>query len=234
MNEFLSDGNRRNFLGKMLSGIAVIVSSALFPVIQKVFAMGDKEYPQGMREIQGDVRINGKPAAAGHIVKPGDTVTTGADSSATFVIGNSAYLIRENSSLAVGGEKGDTENILRILSGKMLSVFGSGKKTVHTPTAVMGVRGTGLYVEADPTRTYLCLCYGVVDIKCRISGEEETLKATYHESPRYIYASGAISGLINIAPMLNHTDAELISLETLVGRKPPFVKNGISKRGGNY
>lgn len=233
MKEFLSDGTRRNFLTQMLSGIAMIVSSVLFPVIQKCFAMGDKEYPQGIREIQGDVKINGKPAAVGDMIQPGDIVTTGADSSATFIIGNSAYLVRENSSLAVGGENDQSENILRMLKGKMLSVFG-GEKTIYTPTAVMGVRGTGLYVEAEPSRTYLCLCYGAVDVECRVSGEKQTLKAAYHESPRYIYGSGARSGLINIAPMLNHTDAELILLESLVGRKPPFVKNGVYNKGGNY
>ena len=27
-------------------------------------------------------------------------------------------------------------------------------------------------------------------------------------------------------PFLNHTDAELIMLEALVGREPPFVKDG--------
>jgi hypothetical protein len=33
--------------------------------------------------------------------------------------------------------------------------------------------------------------------------------------------------MIMRAPVLNHTDAELILLESLVGRQPPFIGQGV-------
>jgi hypothetical protein len=47
----------------------------------------------------------------------------------------------------------------------------------------------------------------------------------HHEQPRYILASGAPQMILR-APVVNHTDAELILLEGIVGRQPPFVGQG--------
>jgi hypothetical protein len=33
--------------------------------------------------------------------------------------------------------------------------------------------------------------------------------------------------MVMAAPVLNHTDAELILLESLVGRQPPFIGTGV-------
>ena len=55
----------------------------------------------------------------------------------------------------------------------------------------------------------------------------EDVKTRHHESPRYIYKSVQGDGrLIAGAPVINHTDEELILLESLVHRKPPFVGSG--------
>jgi hypothetical protein len=49
----------------------------------------------------------------------------------------------------------------------------------------------------------------------------ETVRTTHHDQPRYIYRSG-MPKPIEHAPVVNHTDAELILLESTVGRKVPF------------
>ena len=57
----------------------------------------------------------------------------------------------------------------------------------------------------------------------------ETVHSTHHSAPRYIYAHGEMPiQMIEPAPVVNHTDAELIMLEALVGRKPPFEEDGPS------
>jgi len=85
-------------------------------------------------------------------------------------------------------------------------------------------------VEAETQRTYVCTCYGVVDITAKAAPEiKETIKTTHHDSPKFVYASGT-NQLITKAPVINHTDAELIMLEKLVWRKPPFVE----EKGGGY
>ena len=53
----------------------------------------------------------------------------------------------------------------------------------------------------------------------------ETVRTRHHEQPRYIMASGAPQMVVP-APVLNHTDAELTMLESVVGRKPPFAAKG--------
>lgn len=195
--------------------------------------MGTRSYPQGMQKIQGEVRINGIPAEIGTPVKQGDVVTTGPDSFAIFVVGKSVYLLRDNTRLELDSEISDKYkekivNILRIISGKMLTVSRHSRKNIITPTAVIGIRGSGIYVEAETERTYICTCYGVVDIDSKASpGIKETVKTKHHEAPRYVYASG-LEQLIVKAPVKNHTDAELIMLESLVWRKPPFTE----KEGG--
>ena len=111
----------------------------------------------------------------------------------------------------------------------MLGVFGRRRrKRIITATAVTGIRGSGVYVESDTERTYLCTCYGIGDLAASADPRvRETVRTTHHESPRFIYGPGAPS-LITRAPVFNHTDAELIMLEAMVGRKPPFVSSGQS------
>jgi hypothetical protein len=47
------------------------------------------------------------------------------------------------------------------------------------------------------------------------------VRTRHHEQPRYIMAQGAPQMIMN-APVVNHTDAELVLLESLVGRSVPF------------
>jgi hypothetical protein len=120
-------------------------------------------------------------------------------------------------------------NGLRIVTGAVLSVFTPNeRKEIRTATAVIGIRGTAVYIEAEPSRTYACTCYGTA-ILAPIAqpSAAETVTTRHHEQPRYIMAAGSPQMLMQ-APVINHTDAELILLETLVGRQPPFIGQGFT------
>ena len=173
----------------------------------------------GMAEVKGEVLINGKRARAGDRLAPGDSVATARGSSAVFVLGRDAFLLRDSSELrtAVGGA---IAGPLRLVTGKLLSVFGRGSRNIVTGTATIGIRGTGIYLEADAQRTYVCTCYGTVDLQANNMPEaRETVQTTHHDAPRYIYAQGEMPiKMIEAAPLINHTDDELIMLEALVGR----------------
>jgi len=120
---------------------------------------------------------------------------------------------------------------MQLVTGKLLSVFGSGReRRLVTATASIGIRGTGAYLEAEPARTYFCLCYGEADVAATMGGARESVNTSHHESPRYIYGDGR-SRTIVPAYMSNHTDSELIMLESLVGRSPP---NTFMQGGGRY
>lgn len=194
-----------------------------------VLAMGRMDYPQGMQTLEGDVKINDIQATVGSIVNIGDTVETGNNSKAVFVMNRSVYLLRNNTSITLTAEQDEStkENIvyiLKLLNGKLLSVFGKGKRRLMTYTAVIGVRGTAVYLESDPERTYVCTCYGKAEIRSRYDKSVREFVRTYHhEKPRFVYGEGVDEMLVE-APVFNHTDKELIMLESLVGRVPPFAR----------
>lgn len=176
---------------------------------------------QGVSRARGDVTINGQAAKQGMQVRPGDKIATGPGGQVVFAVDRDAMLVRENSSVELA------RDALRVISGAVLSVFAPKQpKQIRTPTSTIGIRGTAVYVEVEPQRTYVCTCYGeallepVADPRAR-----ETVRTTHHEQPRYIYAKGAPK-MVTPAPMVNHADAELEMLEALVGRKPPFKGKG--------
>ena len=205
-------------------GLAVLISQAL--------AQGDAK--QGMRRLRGEVLVNGQPANKSTVVRPGDTVTTGANSFATFVVGEDAFLLRSNSRLELSGS-GALATVLRLITGKLLSVYSKGRpREVVGVTATIGLRGTGAYMETGAERTYFCLCYGEAEIvPTAAPDQKETVRTIHHDQPRFIYPAGR-ERVIEKAPVINHRDAELVLLESLVDRVPPFVETDEYKSGVRY
>jgi hypothetical protein len=180
--------------------------AAAMLLVREALAQGRLE--QGVHRRQGDVRLSG------------DGVSTGADGEVVFVVDKDAVLVRRNSELSI------LKTGLRIVTGAVLSVFGGGRRQLRTPTANIGIRGTAVYIEAERSRTYVCTCYGEAVLEPRGDpASRETVRTLHHEQPRYIMAQGAPQRIMP-APVVNHTDAELVFLESLVGRKPPFVGKG--------
>ncbi len=219
------DGSRRRWL---LRAAATLGVSALPFAIGRALAAGERPPAPGLSRAEGDVRINGRAAKQGQLVRPGDAIETGAGSQAVFIVGRDAYLLRAGGRVETSGSELLVDT-LRIVTGKLLSVLGPGAKRIETRTATIGIRGTGIYIEAEPERTYVCTCYGTAELQSSQRPEiRETVTTKHHEQPRYIYggASMPVAQMMGKAPVINHTDAELILLESLVGRKPPFVDSG--------
>ena len=183
-------------------------------------ALAQSSAKQGVRTVQGDMRINGKPAEAGTLVRPGDAIALADGAVATFVVGQDAFLMRGGSRAELIGS-GLLVSAVQLVTGRLLGVFGSGReRRLVTATASIGIRGTGAYMEAEPLRTYFCLCYGTAEVAATMGGARESYSTRHHESPRYIYGDGRKRAIVP-ASVANHTDSELILLESLVGRSPP-------------
>jgi len=229
MEQERAEMERRAFLKKLLA-IGAVGGAASSPLVRQVLAMGEGgQLLEGVRKVQGTVAVNNAAAQVGAIVFPGDVITTGSASLGVFVIGKDAFLVRENSRIELAGEKGGQGpgatkivSSIKVAAGKVLSVFGPGGKRIETVTAIAGVRGTGMYIETDPEVTYLCLCYGGIDLDAKAyPGARKVYNTKHHEQPYYILGAGAKRAFLR-APMMNHSDEELTMLEALVGRKPPF------------
>lgn len=183
-------------------------------------AAGSLPMAAGITGLAGRVTVNGKPVRVGQLISRGDLVETGPGSHVVLVVEKDAFLLRENTRIAFDPE--DITLRLQVLAGKILSVMAQGRtRKVRTPSASLGIRGTGFYIEVEPERTYLCTCYGTVELGPANHAMRETVTTAHHESPRYIY-DRADNAIVK-APVINHTDDELIMLESLVGRRPPFT-----------
>jgi hypothetical protein len=182
---------------------------------------------QSIYRLSGDVRVDGQVATAATAIRAGQTVETGADGEIAFVVNKDAYLLRASSKLVLEPLRNAASTVSRVkmMLGKLLAVFAPGEeRRVETATMVTGIRGTGVYVESDPGQTYFCTCYGIVDIGALgDAASRETIESKHHDQPRYILGKATDGKFIRPAPFINHTDAELMMLEALVGRTPPFV-----------
>src|SRR4029079_9389040 len=177
--------------------------------------------------ISGSVHMNGKPADLKTPIGPGDSVQTGKDAEAVYVVGESSFVQRNGSVVTIYTAKAETMFVtgMRIISGALLSVFPTRRPVrITTQTATIGIRGTGVYLEADPGQTYLCLCYGLAQISPTNDEQNaQTIASKHHDQPLYILSGEKKDENIRKAPFKNHTDQELMLIETLVGRTPPFV-----------
>jgi hypothetical protein len=197
---------------RFLQGAAALL------LVREALAAGTLE--KGVYRVAGEARVSGVAAKRGMEVKTGDAVVTGAGSQIIFVINRDAFLLRASSRLEVGGA---AANVFRMITGALLSVYQPGvRKTLVTQTATIGIRGTAVYVESAADKTYVCTCYGEAElVPLAEPGAAETVRTHHHEQPRYILGKGAQQMMMR-APVVNHTDAELSMLESLVGRGVPF------------
>lgn len=207
--------------GRRSALLALVAAIGAPAAVRLVLAQGAV---QGVRTVKGEVRVNGLPVVPGSLIRPGDTVEVGKDALAAFVVDQNAFLMRSDSRAEFAG--GSVLAAVRLVTGGLLSVFGGGEHRLTTATATVGIRGTGAYMEAEPGRTYFCLCYGTAELTATVGGAKDSYSTTHHESPRYIYGDGRKRSITR-AEVSNHTDAELVLLESLVGRKPPqsFMDN---------
>lgn len=208
-------------LGMLSGGIGwnAAAQASWFGKLPRKIAEGKSIFDFG-----GEVWVNGVAATLETPIRAGDTITTGKNGHVVLAIGDTALALRGKSQLETGGRDLLVTG-LRLLSGGMLSVFGKRREPIElrTPTATIGIRGTGVYSEVDAEKTYLCTCYGTTDIASAVDAKERTqITATHHDAAKYVLNQPEKGQRIIAAPFINHTDIELMTLEALVGRKVPF------------
>ncbi len=232
MNRFdtIEDPRRRQLIEALAVGMALAGLPVGAAVAQGVFGSRPEKLPPGQSvyRLTGTASVNGAAANLRTQVRPGDTIETGKDSEIIFVVGGHSMILRAESRLTIEGERSAAAALLlsamRLLTGKLLSVSRDARMRVTTPTATIGIRGTGFYAEADPEQTYFCTCYGSTEIAANNDpSSTDAVSAKHHDRPLYILAKAPAGRGIRNAPFINHTDQELALIETLVGRTPPFV-----------
>ena len=238
-----SEDPRRSFLIRALS-LGLFTGTGAAQILQSVHALGEvpRKLPDGrsIYKLEGTVTVDGQRASLDTLIAPGSHVSTGAGSQVIFVVANDAFVLRSNSEVRMESSDGLLIEGLRLVSGRILSVFGKSedKRNILTPTATIGIRGTGIYVEAEEEKSYVCTCYGRTRIAATADPNvSKDIVSEHHDEPVYVLQKAAGNKLIVPGPFINHTDAELALIEELVGRTTPFAFSGgayESKRKRSY
>ena len=209
--------NRRDLMRYLAAG----GGAALGNLVSQAFAKGD--IPPGVNRLEGTATVNGRAASVGTPVKVGDRIATGGASQAVIVVGKDAFLMRAQTVIEIKGSEGVLKDML-ISSGRVLSVFSQKPVAIKAATASIGIRGTGAYIEVNPGSVYFCLCYGEALVEGPGMANAKLVQTKHHEQPLLLRDDGGIMR-IEPGPFQNHSDAELILLESLCGREPPFMKD---------
>jgi hypothetical protein len=231
-----ADDDRRDFLVRALSlGWLAGGVGWRTDAFAGIFGELPARLPPGRSifSIDGEVWVNGQPASRDTLIGPDDHVRTGARSSIVAVVGQDALILRERSALQLGAGRA-ARRFFRLVSGAMLTVFGrrEDELEIQAPTVTIGIRGPGVYTEADPEKTYVCTCYGRTLLTASDDpGAREEIVSRHHDAPRYVLARPRNGRRIVPAAFQWHTDLELMTLEALVGREVPFRLEDMEYRG---
>ncbi|MBC7918336.1 MAG: iron dicitrate transport regulator FecR [Rhodoferax sp.] len=172
-------------------------------------------------QLVGDATVNGMRMNREQTIQTGDQVVTGPGSTLIFVLGTSAFHMRQNSMMTVErGASLSAVSLLRLLTGAVVSVWGRGPyRQIVTPTITAGIRGTGVYTEIFDNqggRSYVCNCYGTVDMS---AGNDKALsQADYHQA-FWGEVAPKDGRMLTPAKAINHTDEELEYLARLANQR---------------
>ena len=192
------------------------------------FAGAQAQQRGNVVELRGDALLNGRRLAPDGSVQTGDALETGPGSHLVFVIGGTAFQVRQNTRLVV--ERGASLNavsVLRLLTGAVASVWNrGGSRQIVTPTLTAGIRGTGVYTEVFPEqglRSYFCNCYGEVAMA---AGADRVLSRSDYHQAFWGEVQPRGGRLLTPARAINHTDEELEFLARLVGQRTAWQVAG--------
>ena len=213
-----------------MNRIVKVLAVVLFASGATVFA-ADKA---GIVYIDGDVSMNGSPAAVGDEVLPGAVLTTAKDSVCQIVF-NTKNIIHmaagttlrfDEKVLSRGAtlQKGAIAMVLRNLNPFIAAKPGDELRfTIKTSTTVAGVRGTCFFVAVeDDNNTYVCACNGVLHLE-GIGGQfTQNLASSHHREVRITRSGSGIS--VNAAPLLYHTDQDVEAIAARIGETIDWTK----------
>lgn len=167
-------------------------------------------------ELRGDVLRNGERLTTQHTLTANDRIETGPGSTAVFTVGDSAFMVRQNSRVALESDTPTAARVLRVLSGAVASVWGQGRRPPDRAAhSTAGIRGTGVFQE-QRLRGYFCNCYGTVDLA---AGNESVVSQSSCHQAFWAETAPRNGRLLTPADAINHTDEEMEFLAGLVNQR---------------
>lgn len=230
--------SRRKFL-KGAAAAGLVAASAPLSGLGSFARANAEDKPFAvLQKFTGEVLINGKAAVAKDPISAGDSVRTGKNSTAWVLIqGTAITMIKHLSNVIISGpldKNGAPAGrgaALTIHSGAALNYIHANKKSpypysIKTAAVVAGVRGTTFFVEIfDETRTYVCDCFGNLELTSAAAPKVVKKLTTEHHTALLIGQEGSDEDeLMKPAGLLHHTDEEIADMknvfEDATGLKP--------------
>lgn len=173
-----------------------------------------------IHRLSGKVFINKEPATPDSTIRANDRVTTSRNGRISFSIDGDAFMLKEYTSMIIESKDDSIIDSLRLLTGRLLSVFQTGRKrSIITTNATIGIRGTACFLKALPSNLYYCNCYGKTVLHAK--NMSEVFEATHHNAHQIDFSGDEVMG-VSVAKVIDHDDDELRELEAYVGRVPKF------------
>jgi hypothetical protein len=165
---------------------------------------------------EGKVTLNNRQTSTGDPVPTKSTMVTGPDSGCEIVFDHK-NIIRINENTTVSLDFSQPVKVLDLQQGGIGSVLknleklaGTDSFLVKTNVAVMGVRGTVIFIHADEAETYICDCNGVIYLRDKDNKNRQTVKAAHHAASVFTNENGKI--VVRPGAMKYHTDADMQTL----------------------
>jgi len=193
--------------------IKILTAVFILCLSQAAFAASDGY----IYDLKGPVLINGKLANKSSPVHFGDEVITGSRGRIAIKLDGNVFRMGTSSHLFLPKE---TKNIVvDFIFGSLLAVFRhDANKQIHARTAVLGVRGTGLFLKDNGKETYLCTCYGDVDFTDKSNPENVAhIHADFHNAIDFNHTNHEFAP----STLIGHDTPELVELESFAGRTAP-------------
>lgn len=152
------------------------------------------EGPSGqatVQEVKGEVwKVSrGKKQAlkAGDTIRPGARLETGAKGTVVLVFDEAAVAVDPKTQVELGGGTSAPGEV-SVRQGGLQAVIRKAKEqadqdrfVIRSRAAVMGVRGTALYVQTSKDKPdFLCVCKGQVEVRSRSGQSSTTVQTTAH------------------------------------------------------
>lgn len=185
-----------------------------------VFATTESQYV--VQSTKGKVQVNKKDVLTGATLYPGDSVSTGENSSAVLLFGGDSYALKQSTTFVLPNENLQDKSS-SLVSGAVLASFLPGKprRIQINQKSNLVVRGTGVYIGIEPEMTEFCLCYGEVDLYSDKSHVNINTESKFHKD-FVILNDGEIRPAFWYERRMTHTSRQNIELEKLAGRPSPF------------
>lgn len=159
----------------------------------------------------GVVKLNGKSAHPGAVLKVGDRLETGPHAEADVALADgSAIRLYDATTLTLTSLGKHVR--LTLARGRALNVVHHGSDyQMGSPGAIAAVRGTVFYLQNNGPKQpgYVCICHGKIETTNPHTQHSELHQATHHAGFTLVGDHDAT------ASMMGHTDADIAELQKL-------------------